>query len=286
MEKKQEAQACRPTSSPHRRHSPHRSQSPHRRHSPQRGSAPEEADDFAIDEQEGPEEERPCDAPAVKKRRRARELVETEEFLVQVLAASDAARDESGRLRKGWLKKFIARIVPPTDKVGYQAKYNLARRLRKDANRTSAEQPRHTAQMGRGEAGYADSSVRHSKRKRKRGGGNKSISPALNDELWNWFVDTVQNVKGRIPSEMLLAQAEVLAQDIQQQHAEQMREGTVDTSAAPKIPMIGGSFLKRWRRKYGVTWRTVDLIYKCSLLKQKNVYLTICCVSLVIIVYN
>ena len=269
-EKKQEAQASRELVGRIRRHSPQRRQSPPRTRSPQRESEPQAAEDSARGEEEGSEEERPCDAVAVKKRRRSNGLMDTEELRVKVLDSMEAARNESGTLTKGWLRKFMVTLVPPTEKLEYQRKYDLARRLIKEGLKERKEQPRSGAQKGQRAAGYAESNVRHSKRKRKRGGGNQSLASAVNDELWHWFVDTVQNVKGRLPSQILLAQAEVLGQDLRQQHEERVLAGTVDTAAAPRLPKFNFVWLKRWRQKYGVTWRTVDLFYKCSLLKLKT----------------
>ena len=279
-EKKQAMQASREVDarfrrrSPQRRQSPQRSQSPQRIRSSQRSQRPAEAESASesetLDEKDDPEESRPCDAVAVKKRRRSHGLVATEQLAVQVLEAKEAARDESGKPRRRWLQKFIASRVPATDNGEYQRQYDLARRLLKKETRESKEQPRSGALRGRTSTGYAETNVPHSKRKRKRGGGNKSLSAAVNDELWHWFVDTVQNVKGRIPSQVLLAQAELLGQDLRQQYAQRMREGTVDTSAAPKLPKFNYVWMLRWRQKYGVTWRTVDLFYKCSLLKLKT----------------
>jgi hypothetical protein len=45
---------------------------------------------------------------------------------------------------------------------------------------------------------------------------------ALGEELYAWFIDSVKNVKGRIPSFLLLETATLLAEDLKGFHQAQI----------------------------------------------------------------
>ena len=106
----------------------------------------------------------------------------------------------------------------------------------------------------------------HSKRRRKHGGGGPGTmkSPELGEELFAWFVDSISNVKGRLPSGLLLSVARGIAQDLVQLHAEQKELGQLPPHADLCLPVLNSTWLKRWRRLHGISWRTVNLRFKSS----------------------
>ena len=124
---------------------------------------------------------------------------------------------------------------------------------RLEAKRKSAEQP-----------------VRLPRRARRGPGGGRKGVRNLGDEVWHWFVDEISTVLGRINSKMLLAQAEQCWADLLELHNLKVRRGTADANARPKLTKLDRVWVQRWRKKYGVTWRTVNLRYKVSAAKRKS----------------
>jgi hypothetical protein len=105
----------------------------------------------------------------------------------------------------------------------------------------------------------------HSKRRRKHGGGGPGTmkSPELGEELVAWFVDSISNVKGRLPSGLLLSVARGIAQDLVHLHAEKKELGQLPPHADLCLPVLNSTWLKRWRL-HGISWRTVSLRFKSS----------------------
>ncbi|MCP4242166.1 MAG: hypothetical protein GY772_16545 [bacterium] len=106
------------------------------------------------------------------------------------------------------------------------------------------------------------------RRKRKFGGGRRVKAAAVGEELFAWFVDTISNVKGRIPSSMLLQQAQVIVDDLKRFHELRVENGEIPPNAQGlgaklDVPVINSSWLRSWRRLYGVSWRSVNLRFKC-----------------------
>ena len=99
------------------------------------------------------------------------------------------------------------------------------------------------------------------------GGPGKTCCDELDEELFAWFVDSIQNVKGRLPAFLLLETATAIAADLLAIHAEEKEAGRVPVHARLRLPKLedkaGYGYLRRWRSKYGITYRTVSLRYKC-----------------------
>ena len=83
------------------------------------------------------------------------------------------------------------------------------------------------------------------------------------EELFAWFVDTLENIKGRLPSAILLSIAEILISDAKQWHAQQKEAGLIAPHETLDLPALSHSWLRRWRRCYGISWRTPNLRFKC-----------------------
>ena len=74
-----------------------------------------------------------------------------------------------------------------------------------------------------------------SQRKRAHGGGRKHKSLELFVELWHWFVDRINNVKGRANSQSILAQVEVLKGDIRNFYHRLIEKGQASKEDIPEL---------------------------------------------------
>ncbi len=66
---------------------------------------------------------------------------------------------------------------------------------------------------GRGQQGFRSSRVLLDHRKRAKGGGRHIKCPQLGYELYQWTVDTIDNLKSRLHGWVLTEQAKVIKQD-------------------------------------------------------------------------
>ena len=96
------------------------------------------------------------------------------------------------------------------------------------------------------------------------GGPGVVRCPEIGAELFAWFVDSINNIKGRIPSFLLLDVANGLAKALRQGHEQDKEAGVVPPHDVLKMPRIDYDWLRRWRRMHHVTWRTVTLRFKCG----------------------
>ena len=88
--------------------------------------------------------------------------------------------------------------------------------------------------------------------------------PEIGEELFSFFVDSIRNIKGRMPSFLLLHVAHGYAKALSQGHEQDKEEGLIPPSSQLRLPTLDYMWLRRWRRLYHVTWRTVNLRFKCS----------------------
>ena len=95
--------------------------------------------------------------------------------------------------------------------------------------------------------------VKFSRRRRGAGAGGPGIMKmaCVGEELFCWFVDTLNNVKGRLPSALLLQKAQMIAKDLVGIHQESVEAGIVPPNVPLKMPAITYSWLRRWRRTWG-----------------------------------
>ena len=114
------------------------------------------------------------------------------------------------------------------------------------------------------------SSVAPAALKRMRGAGRPPLGEAVAEELWTWFVDRLANVSARISSALLQQQAHLIKADAMECWRKQVECGETCPQQEPKFPKIDHGFVFRWRRAYGVSWRTVNLRYKVSHAKRKH----------------
>ena len=86
----------------------------------------------------------------------------------------------------------------------------------------------------------------------------KEKCPAIGAELFQWLVDTIFNMQSRISPSLLKQQAKVIAKSYENLHP------------GVALPNIDGTWMRRWRRQYGVAVRSVNLRYKVSRSKLKS----------------
>ena len=108
------------------------------------------------------------------------------------------------------------------------------------------------------------------KRKRCVGGSKQFANEVIRDELFAFFVDSINNVHGRIPSFVMLAQAAVIGEDYKRGIQIKIANGELDPAFPIVIPKFTHQWLLLWRRAYGLSWRTCNLRFKVSFLKLKE----------------
>ena len=109
--------------------------------------------------------------------------------------------------------------------------------------------------LGRGQQGFRTSRTLLRFAKRRKGGGLHAKMPELGFELYQWLVDTVDNLKCRVQGWMLMMQLRFIIKDI-----EQFAE---DNGVPADIPSIEGTgWLSRWRLEWGVSVRAVTMVLK------------------------
>ncbi len=99
------------------------------------------------------------------------------------------------------------------------------------------------------------------------------VNEVIREELFAWFIDSINNVRGRLPSFIILAQAVLLAQDYRDGIRKRIEAGDLDPSFKIVIPIFDFHWLFLWRRQYHLSWRTVNLHFKVSFAKMKELLL-------------
>jgi hypothetical protein len=84
-----------------------------------------------------------------------------------------------------------------------------------------------------------------SKRRRRHGAGGPGVMkcPEIGAELFAWFVDSVRNIKGRVPSSLLLHVAMVISKDLLHFHEQQKEFGLVAPHVELALPVLDHGWL-------------------------------------------
>jgi len=167
---------------------------------------------------------------------------------------------------RGWLQAFLQERYDIEDHTceGARALRNQIKSAVRSVHTGNVQRP---ALRGRKRT-YWCSQTPSRHRKRAVGGGRSRLASEIADELWCWFVDRLHNVPGRVNTALLLAQARLLAADMQECWRKRAELREVDPQCPPVLPKLDHTWIARWRQSVGVTWRTVNLRYKISAAKR------------------
>ena len=122
---------------------------------------------------------------------------------------------------------------------------------------------------GRQEEGVRVPRVPLVRRLRAIGAGRPEKFPELSVELFQYWVDKAQTLKARVPSTDLLEHANVLLKVAKEAYARLLAAGEA-VEEIDFMEEITYVWLFRWRRQWGLTWRTVTLVYKVSWVKART----------------
>ena len=166
----------------------------------------------------------------------------------------------------GWLTAFCNREYHHLDGSAWWAEYERCRRVVRASADPVSETPVATT-ISDCAPKHRRTQVRQPARRRKGCPGRKFMAPEIREELFQWFVDTMSVVRGRINSSMLMQQAAVIAGDILMEFEKRLSEGDASESERPKIPLFSKAWVFTWRLQYGLSWRMITLRLKCSFTK-------------------
>ena len=103
----------------------------------------------------------------------------------------------------------------------------------------------------------------------------------LDEEVWHWYVDRLAVNKTRVSTEELVSIADMHKAEIMEKWRLDCEAGRADVGTPPQLPKttVESGWPARWRYRYGVTIRTVNLRYKISyekLMGRLQVFWTNC----------
>ena len=81
-------------------------------------------------------------------------------------------------------------------------------------------------------------------------------------------MDVVNSCSVRVNTHMVETQAQPICEDLLQLHNLRVQNGDVDASLSPQLPTLQATWFHRWRKKYNVCYRAVNLRYKVSARKR------------------
>jgi hypothetical protein len=206
----------------------------------------------------------------VAKRRRKSDLITTQDRIArEYLVAKRLSADPT--VGRNWAQTW-AREQHPERCHTSKGEASFMRQVRRRAAGLTGFEP----SVGGGMAGRRNGSaldvgvctraVQPKERRRSQGAGGPGVvrCPAIGAELFAWFVDSIRNIAGRVPSFLLLDVANGFARALSQGHEQDKEAGIVPPHEVLPLPKIDYNWLRRWRRMHHVTWRTVTLRFKCS----------------------
>ena len=89
---------------------------------------------------------------------------------------------------------------------------------------------------------------------------NNSLMPELQHELFQWWVDLTQHLHARVPTSMIMAEAELMLKDA-------LEALVVDPARVPKITRM---WIARWRHFFNIVPRAITCTYKVSYQSKLN----------------
>ena len=180
------------------------------------------------------------------------------------------ATRKDGKKNFGWLKDIVHAEFPNTrsDPFAFQKELGRVKRCLSRADGAGGNDSKTKKQM-------TVRRLRHVKKSqlRRRGDpGKNDYAPELHQAVFSFVVDTIQNVHGRINSDILKVHIAMYLQDLQRHYENEVENGRLDRAAIPCMPKLGNekammSWIYRFRKKHHLAWNAVNLRLKCSLPK-------------------
>ena len=84
----------------------------------------------------------------------------------------------------------------------------------------------------------------------------------LDDEVWHWFVDRLAANKTRVTTKEITAKAAMYAAAVEEEWRCRCDAGLADPLKPPRVPLINKDWVRRWRLRHNVSYRTINLRYK------------------------
>ena len=206
------------------------------------------------------------DTRPTKRRRRSFLVTEETKLEERCVEARKGYTREDGSRPNGYLRQIVLAEFPQCehDDIAFRRELSRIKRCLKRADATSANVKKSRTMTVR-RLRYKDKTTL-----RRRGNpGKEDYAPELHQELFHWVVDTIQNVKGRINSDVLALQVTKLSQDLRRYYMNEVKAGRMDTYNMPKLPKLErqealSSWIFRFRKKHHLAWNAVNLRLKCS----------------------
>ena len=101
------------------------------------------------------------------------------------------------------------------------------------------------------------------RRLRAIGAGRPEKFPELSRELFQYWVDKAHGLKARVPTSDLVEHATVLLRAAKEAYAK-LRESGEAFEEIEFMDEISYVWIHRWRMQWGLSWRSVTLVYKVS----------------------
>ena len=172
----------------------------------------------------------------------------------------------------GWLRDFVKAEFPETatQEAAFKKDYKRCLTLSSLMLKLMKGKPGRTALEKRKEweETWKKLGKRDGRYHKRRGKPGKTFyCPEVREELFAWFVDTIENVKGRISSHVILHEAETILADYEAYLQNEVEAGRLEAGIQMRIVKLNMHWLFRWRKEFQITWRTVNLRYKISRVK-------------------
>ena len=102
------------------------------------------------------------------------------------------------------------------------------------------------------------------KRLRDYGGGRSGECPEIGAEVWRAFCRRLQTNRSRVGMVEMMEMGNDCKEGLRKFYAQEVRAGRLLPSDLPSLPTISRKWVDKWRRYYGVSWRTINVRYKIS----------------------
>ena len=181
-----------------------------------------------------------------------------------------AWRAQRAATSSNWLQAFVRLKFGAVDQKSEQRLKMFLKRCEKNYEESKKEVQHPSGRAGPRQTitGSRTEIVKWRRRRRCVGGGRTASVGEISFELFQWWVDMAETLHARVPSNLLLHQAELLRNEVAKKHGALVNSG--EERGDLSLPIICPMWLSRWRREWGLTWKTVNLRYKISYDKAKH----------------